>query len=145
MTELNEAGVRLSAAGKERRGEMLEVLHRAMTARRRRRAATRAGGAAVAVVLVGITASSVWRGGGTADPRGGEGVLGIAQGVVLGGAIEFVRDDPGIIARVAVRLAPEIAIINDDELERLLEEAGQPSGTVRTGGRVYLASSMGAP
>lgn len=137
-------GVGLSAAGEARRGEMLGVLQRAMTARRRRRAAGRVGAVVAAVALVGISVSSVWRGGGTGAPSAGDGALAVAREALPLGAVEMVRDDPGIVARVAARPAMEIRTIDDDELERLLEEAGRPSGLVRTGGRVYLASSLGA-
>jgi hypothetical protein len=56
--------------------------------------------------------------------------------------ITLVRDEPGIVEQMALRAEPAAASIDDIELERLLEEAGHASGTVRTKGRVYLAASL---
>lgn len=142
-------GTGLSARGERRREEILGTLQRAMTARRRRRSGIRAAGAVGAIVLVvgaaAVLASRTVRtsGSGTHGPIA-TGTEGTAKADRSSGMITLVRDDPGILDRVVVPRVAAVAVIDDDELALLLDEAGRPSGLVRTGGRVYLAADIGS-
>jgi len=56
--------------------------------------------------------------------------------------VEIVASDPGIMARYAAGPTGRVASIDDDELIRLMNQMGKPTGIVRTAGKVMLTAEM---
>ena len=92
----------LTQAGKSRRRDMLAALEGAVVARRRRRVAVRLSGAALVIAAV---AALLVRPGDSPRPSGQQN---IATAPAPLEHIEFsvVRNQPGIVARIAVPRAP---------------------------------------
>ncbi len=133
----------LTSRGEVRREEILGVVLSAQRARVRRRRAVRAGALALTVLAVSAGAAYVGmvRGAGGVPSKGHR----IAEGPVLPTPVArayIVETDASILERVSVVRRPAAGVIDDDELTRLLREAGRAEGIVRVGGRVMLESEI---
>lgn len=125
----------LSRAGQARRDEILGVLHGAMAGRVRRRRVVR--GLALAMVVGG----GVW-----ATLRAGPGA---PSPVNPAPSLELLAEAPFTLKHASLRIVgpqdhppASITIIDDDTMLRALRELGQPTGIIRTGGRVMLTRSF---
>ncbi len=132
----------LTSRGEVRREQILGVVLSAQRARVRRRRAVRAG-ALVTVLAVSAGAAYVGmvRGAGGTSSQGRR----IAEGPVMpapAARAYLVETDPSILDRVSVVSRPAAGVIDDDELTRLLREAGRAEGIVRVGGRAMLESEI---
>lgn len=143
---LGTEGTGLSGAGERRREAILTTLQQAMTTRRRRRRGLRIAGALGAVVLVaGAVLVLTSRAGRTTGSNNAGTIVngrGSATDGHVPGMFVLLGNDPGIIERMAVKRGAAVPAIDDDELAKLLEEAGRLSGMVRTRGRVYLGTDL---
>lgn len=135
----------LSARGAARREEILGVMLAAQRGRVRRRRAARAGAMLGVLAVAGAAVYfGVSRGpGGMATPEkrfaGGP----VAPLTPALPAAYFVQTDPSIVWRVSVQGRSAAAVmIDDEELTRLLREAGREEGIIRVGGRVMLESEV---
>ncbi len=130
----------LTARGEARRDEILGVVLSVQRARLRRRRAMRAGVAAAALLVAAGAAYLAAAGGGApaTDRRIAEG----PAAPTLAARAYIVETDPSIVERVSVVARSAAAVIDDDELTRLLREAGREEGIVRVGGRVMLESEV---
>lgn len=141
---------RLTGAGETRRDEILRVAQRALRRRRRRRTASKVALIAGCVAVATASIGGVWRASnahsGREIARSGE----WSQSVLSPGtmpprhAFLLVRTDPEIVGRVLVLTHPirPDQLVDDDQLEALLREAGRPEGIVRVRGRAVLASEV---
>ncbi len=136
----------LTATGAHRRDQILSGAHRALTSRRRRRALARTGAATCTIAALAFAAFLAVR----QKPQAPIELVEAAtsqqlpeQSARMAPRFDVVRDEPGITSRLAAHPTTNVITIDDDALEAMLEEAGHPTGTVRTGGRVYLATSLG--
>lgn len=125
----------LSQAGQARRDEILGVLHGAMAGRVRRRRAVRA------LALVAVAGAGVW-----ASLRAGPGV---PPPVNPAPSAELSAEAPYTLKHASLRIVgsldrppASITIVDDDTMLRALRELGQPTGIIRTGGRVTLTRSF---
>ena len=127
----SDGPVALSAAGAARRAGMLPVLMREAVLRGRRRVAWR--GAAAATLAAGLLVASLVPPHSPAPPA-----------AVPGVRIEIVRDDPGILARLAPPSppVPPETWVDDDQLLSLLASAERSTGLIRTSGRVILTAAV---
>lgn len=137
----------LSPAGQARRDRMLAVVMPAVHARRRRRRAAAAAAAAAPVLLVGVL---VWvlhptQPQGSPEPHGNPAAHAspAASEAEAFLASMVIRDRPELLKQAIVRGdASSIERISDDELLALLEEAGEPSGLIRTRGTALTAADV---
>lgn len=134
----------LSARGAARREEILGAMLAAQRGRVRRRRAARAG-AMLGVLAVAGAAVYFGVSGGSGGPVGP--VERVADGPIAPPAPEVpaayvVQTDPSIVQRVAVHSGSAAVMIDDDELTRLLREAGREEGIIRVGGRAMLESEV---
>jgi hypothetical protein len=130
----------LTASGESRREQILASVLAAQRARVRRRRAVRAGAAAAMVLAVSVGVAYV----GIVRGTGGKGQR-IAEETVAPAPVAHaytVETDPSILERVSVLSRPAAGVIDDDELRRLLQEAGRREGIVRVGGRAMLESEV---
>ncbi len=132
---LRDEPMALSSAGQARRDAMRAILSAKVVSRRRQRRAIRASGvlglaAAVIWMLIPTAAVEVER------PETAAGYQNLA--------IHMVQDDPGLLARLRVEATalPSGIRINDAQLIDLLEAAQQPSGILRSGGRIILTEAL---
>jgi hypothetical protein len=136
----DEEPPRLSAAGLARKSAMLEDLQAALLRRRKRRLAIRWGSAAAISI---ITLSMVpW----VARPLPRE-TAAPSRETLLHVQVEWVHDQPDILARTAIvtsPIPPEI-LVGDEELLSLLAKAHRPSGLIRVGGKVMLTDNRNHP
>jgi hypothetical protein len=127
----------LSAAGRARKAAMLLELDAAMRRQNGRRRAVRTG-IVVAPVLL-MAAAALWTGfleRPVAPSVKGGPVPGIAAGAPREHALRFE------IVRTGTASLGFVQRIGDEELQGLLAASGRPSGLIRTGGRVILASDL---
>jgi hypothetical protein len=133
----------LTSRGEARREEILGVVLSAQRARVRRRRAVRAGVLAVTVLAVSAAAAYVGMVRGAAGvPIGGRRIAEAPAAPAPVARACLVETDPSILERVSVVSRPASGVINDDELTRLLREAGRAEGIVRVGGRAMLESEI---
>ncbi|MFO0984764.1 MAG: hypothetical protein U1E76_24070 [Planctomycetota bacterium] len=136
------APIELSESGRARRASMLRELQSAVVRRRRRRQLSRAAIALALIALAALFARQLAFDGGPGGPREPE--VPLATGAGHAGsrataslwlehaAFEQILDDPGVLQRYTVEpRAPALAVIGDDELMRLLEQAERSTGLIR--------------
>jgi hypothetical protein len=141
---------RLTAAGEVRRDEILRAAQWALRWRRRRRTASKVALIAGCVAVATASISGVWRASnahsGREIARSGEGSERVSSPgtTPTKHAFLLVRTDPEIVERVLVHTHPirPDQLVDDDQLEALLREAGRPEGIVRVRGRAVLASEV---
>lgn len=146
--ELSGAGrATLTARGAARRDAMLHELDAAMRRRNVRRAALRIAARAAPLVLIGAL---IWgrmaaspsipsRGnpGGTIEAREAAGPNSLAP------LVQIVQTDRGIVGRYSLEHAESrVQVISDSELQSLLATIGKPTGLVRVGAKVILATDL---
>jgi hypothetical protein len=148
VDEFESHPIPLSAAGEARREEMLSRLQAALVRKRRARWACRV--AALAGVPAMVIAAIIIVRPGPGGPESGGGTSAIsppAAHPVEGEwkmRIQIVHNDPGVLARSAPAAKPleREAVIDDEELLKLLHDLGRPSGLARVPGGVYLTSNL---
>jgi hypothetical protein len=134
------AGEKLSPGGAARRAAMRTELAQAVVRTRRRRQAVRGAAAGLAAAI--LLAVAFGAGGTGRGPE--EQVRSTSGGRAV--ALEVVRDDPGIVARLAAPNALRAAVpVDDRELLRLLHEAGRPTGFVRVADRAFATDAVVDP
>jgi hypothetical protein len=126
----------------DRRGEILGLMHEALDARVRTRRIVRGGGALLAIVLVVVGLRAVRVSGGAASVRE-EGVprqtaadtetAHPAEVNVVGESV--VQTSVVTVTVVEGAAVPGGVYVDDDELQQLLREAGQPVGLIRVAGK----------
>ncbi len=133
LRDATEATPALTPSAIARRDSMREMLQTAVVTRRRRRQAFRWAGAAALVAA--LTLAALPQTGATDTPGNREWVT---------FKLETVRDDPGLLARYAVPVAPlsPDTFIGDDELLELLESAGRSTGLIRVNQTVTFTADV---
>src|SRR5262249_51319542 len=126
-------------AGLARKRAMLEELRAAVLWRRRSRAGIRWGSAAAMLLF---TALVLW----IARPLSREGMA-PPQEAFQNVQVEYVHDQPDILARETILTAPlpRETFVDDEALLALLARAHRPSGLIRVGGRVMLTDNRNQP
>jgi len=144
MGEQEHEGVRLSPAGRARRDAMRDELSRLVPAaaarRRRRRLAARAGGAGAMLLLLGVW---VWTRSSSPAPAPAPPIAQAPPSAPPTVRVSVIETPAGVADRLSFTTTARAERIGDEELLRLMREAGHPAGLVRTPERVYLTGDFG--
>lgn len=132
----------LSPAGQARRDALRAELTRRVAARGRRRAAALWG---CALACVALATALCWMGLGGLGPLPGQPAP--PQAVAPEPLVEWVRDDPSLLARWSRADAGPTRVqpVDDLELLELLRQAGRPTGLIRAGGRTWTSRDVADP
>lgn len=122
----------LSSSARDRQQAMLPGLLTAVEHRRRRRLTVRTVGAAILLTAIGVAVNEL------VGPRGAQLPQRDGPAVVVSTWTSF-SDDPSVAERcVVANVSRAEWFIDDDEVNKLLAEAGRPTGIIRAGGRVSV-------
>ena len=124
----------LSAAGLHRKAALRSQLLRELAVRRRWRRGLQGALAAAAIAIAAWAAGS--RSAPAVAPPGVRAPVAVADAVSLA----IVRDDPGIVRRLATVAGPPLVeVLREETLLAMLHSTGRGAGVVRLGGQLVVA------